>query len=94
MNNLSNLLPTFIPLAVLLVVALTELIKKLDKKYVLKGYRVYVPLIISFGVTWLLRTGNFIIAEQIWFWWAIIFALSVFAFEAVLRKIKLYIDGE
>jgi hypothetical protein len=66
----------------------TELVKKLDKKNRLKGYRVYLPLVFSFGAAALLRTGNFFAPEQVWFWWAVIFAFSVFAFEAVLKKIN------
>jgi hypothetical protein len=66
----------------------TELIKKLDKKNILKGYRVYVPVFVSLGVTGLLKIGNFFAPEQFWFWWVTVFGLSVFAFEAILKKIK------
>jgi hypothetical protein len=76
-----------------MTVVLTELIKRLDKKNVLKGYRVYVPLVISFGVTGLLKIGNFFIPEQFWFWWAVVFGLSVFAFEAILKKLKASFEG-
>ena len=93
MPDLTSLLPAFIFIAIILVVVLTELIKKLDKKNVLKGYRVYVPLVISFCVTALLRIGKFFIPEQIWFWWAVVFGFSVFAFEAILKHIKTKFDG-
>ena len=88
MPNPASLLPAFIILSIFLVVVLTELIKWFDNKNALKGYRVYVPLVISFGVTGLLKIGNFFIPEQFWFWWAVIFGFSVFAFEAILKKIK------
>ena len=93
MPDLTSLLPAFVFIAILLVVVLTELIKRLDKKNVLKGYRVYVPLIISFGVAGLLTIGKFFAPEQIWFWWAVIFGFSVFAFEAVLKQIKAKFEG-
>ena len=88
MINFTGLFPVFIAIAVVLTVMLSELIKSIDKKNVLKGYRVYVPLVISFGIAWLLRIGDFFIPEQVWFWWAAIFGISVFAFEAILKKIK------
>jgi hypothetical protein len=90
---MTNLLPAFIALAIGLVVMLTEIVKRLDKKDVLKGYRVYLPLAFSFGAAALLRIGNFFVPEQMWFWWAVIFGFSVFAFEAVLKKITAALDG-
>jgi hypothetical protein len=88
-----GLLPFFIPVAVALVVVFTELVKKLDRKDRLKGYRVYVPLVLSFGAAGLLRIGNFFVPEQMWFWWAVIFGFSVFAYEAVLKKISAAADS-
>jgi uncharacterized membrane protein len=86
--NIVNLLPFFVVVAIALVVMFTELIKRLDKKDRLKGYRVYIPLVLSFGAAGLLRVGNFFVPEQMWFWWAAIFGFSVFAYEAVLRKLE------
>jgi cyanate permease len=86
--NILGLLPVFILVSVALVVAFTELVKKLDKKDRLKGYRVYAPLVLSFGAAGLLRIGNFFVPEQMWFWWAVIFGFSVFAYEAVLKKLE------
>ena len=83
-----NLLPFFIVIAIVLVVILTEIIKLLDVKDRFKGYRVYIPLVLSFGTAFLLKMGNFFIAGQIWFWWAVIFGFSVFGYEAILRKIQ------
>jgi hypothetical protein len=82
-----SLFPAFIVIAILLVVALTEIVKRLDKQGRLKGYRVYLPLAFSFGAAVLLRIGGFFAPQQMWFWWAAIFAFSVFAFEAILKKI-------
>jgi cyanate permease len=86
--SITSLFPAFIIIAVVLTVLFTELIKRLDKKDVLKGYRVYVPLVLSFGAAGLLRIGNFFAPEQMWFWWAAIFGFSVFAFEAILKKVS------
>jgi len=88
MYNVVNLLPFFITIAIALVVIFTELIKKLDRKGRLKGYRVYVPSVLSFGAAYLLKVGNFFVTEQMWFWWAVIFGFSIFGYEAVLRKIQ------
>jgi Na+-translocating ferredoxin:NAD+ oxidoreductase RnfA subunit len=86
--DILSLLPFFVLVSVALVVVFTELIKKMDKKNLLKGYRVYIPLILSLGAAGLLRIGNFFVPEQMWFWWAVIFGFSVFAYEAVLKKLE------
>jgi hypothetical protein len=88
MINFASLFPAFILLAVALVVVGAELLKKLDAGNRLKGYRVYIPLVLSAGTAFLLKIGNFFVAEQFWFWWAVIFGFSVFAYEAVLKKIS------
>jgi hypothetical protein len=86
--DILSLLPFFVLVSVALVVVFTELIKKLDKKDRLKGYRVYIPLALSAGASGLLKIGNFFVTEQFWFWWAVIFGFSVFAYEAVLKKLE------
>jgi hypothetical protein len=86
--DILELLPFFILVSIALVVACTELIKRLDKKDRLKGYRVYIPLALSLAAAGLLRIGNFFVPEQMWFWWAVIFGFSVFAYEAVLKKLE------
>jgi len=83
-----NILPLFIVIAIMLVIVFTELIKRLDKKNKLKSYRVWIPLILSLGVSALLTLGNFFNPPlQVFFWWAVIFSFSVFAYEAILKKI-------
>jgi hypothetical protein len=86
--DILSLLPVFILIAIALVVVVTELIKKVDTKNRLKGYRVYIPFVLSFGAAVLLRIGNFFVTAQMWFWWAVIFGFSVFFFEAILKKIQ------
>jgi len=88
MNNIMNLLPVFIIIAIAMVVIFTELIKRLDRKGWLKGYRVYIPLVLSFITVYLLKVGNFFVTEQMFFWWAVIFGFSIFGYEAILRKIQ------
>lgn len=86
---MTNLLPVFVAISIALVIVLTELIKRLDRKNLLKGYRVWIPAVLSGGVAALLKFGDFFnIPEQIWFWWAVIFAFSIFGYEAILTKIK------
>jgi len=84
---MTNILPVAVWVSIALVIVLTELIKKLDRKNRLKGYRVWIPAVLSCGTAYLLRLGNFFQPQQVWFWWAVIFAFSVFAYEAVLKKI-------
>jgi hypothetical protein len=84
---MTNILPVFIVLAIVLVIIFTELIKRLDRKNRLKGYRVWIPAVLSGGMAWLSRMGDFFNPpQQVWFWWAVIFAFSVFAYEAILKK--------
>lgn len=90
---MTSLFPAFIIIAIVLVVILTEIVKRLDRKGVLKGYRVYLPLVFSLGAAALLRIGNFFVPEQMWFWWAVIFGFSVFAFEAILKKMTAALSG-
>jgi len=80
--------PVFIVIAIALVIVLTELIKKLDRKNLIKRYKVWIPAFLSCGAAALLRIGDFFQPQQVWFWWAVIFAFSIFAYEAVLKKIK------
>ena len=87
MDNVFNLLPVFISLAVALVVIFTELIKRLDKRNSLKGYRIYIPMVLSCVFAYLLKIGNFFVTEQFLFWWAAIFGFSIFGFEAILKKL-------
>lgn len=85
---MTNIFPVFVIIAIVTVIVFTELIKRLDKKDVLKGYRVWIPLILSLLASVALRIGNFFAnPDQVWFYWAVIFALSVFGFEAILKKI-------
>ncbi|MCL2762208.1 MAG: hypothetical protein FWD36_03240 [Treponema sp.] len=88
MNNILNLLPFFIAIGTAMVVIFAELIKRLDRKNRLKGYRVYIPAVLSFVFAYLLKIGNFYVTEQMWFWWAVIFGFSIFGYEAILQKIK------
>lgn len=89
---MTNLFPVFISTAIALVIIFTELIKRLDKKDKLKGYRVWIPVLLSFGISCLLRLGDFFQPQQVWFWWAVIFAFATFAYEAVLKKITTAIN--
>ena len=45
--DLTKLLPAAVIVAVFVTVLLTEIIKKADKKDKLKGYRIYIPAILS-----------------------------------------------
>ena len=87
MENFLNLLPFFVAIAIALVVIFTELIKKLDKNSWLKGYRIYIPMVLSFVFAFFLKIGNFFATEQFLFWWVTIFGISIFGYETILRKI-------
>lgn len=86
--DLTQFLPAAVMVAIILTVILTEIIKKADKKDRLKGYRIYVPAFLSGVEAAALAFGDFFIWKQVPFYWAVIFAVSVFGYEAIYRKIK------
>ena len=90
-----NILPMFVATAIALVIMFTEVIKRFDRKNRLKGYRVWIPAVLSCGAAWLLRLGNFFQEpNKFWFWWAAIFGVSIFGYEAVLQKIRNALDRD
>lgn len=88
--DLTQFLPAAVMVAIILTVILTEIIKKADKKDRLKGYRIYIPAVLSGAESALLAFGDFFIWKQVPFYWAVIFAVSVFGYEAIYRKIKVW----
>lgn len=89
--DLEKLLPAAVMVAIIITVLLTEIIKKADKKDKLKGYRIYIPAILSALESAVLVFGEFYIWKQVPFYWAVIFAVSVFSYEAIYRKFRKWI---
>ncbi len=89
--DLNKLLPAAVIVAIILTVIFTEIIKKTDKKDKLKGYRIYVPAILSGIESAVLAFGEFFTWKQAPFYCAVIFAVSIFGYEAIYRKIKTWI---
>lgn len=87
MDFVSLLLPCVV-IAIFLVILFSELIKKLDKKDRLKGYRVYVPAVLSVIASFVLWFGNFFELRQVPFYCAIIFGVSIFGYETILAKLN------
>lgn len=86
--DLTQLLPAAVIAAIILTVILTEIIKRADKKDKLKGYRIYIPALLSGAESAALAFGEFFTWKQAPFYWAVIFAVSVFGYEAIYRKVK------
>lgn len=91
--TLSNLIIPCVLLAAVLTVMFTEIIKKADKQKKLKGFYIYIPACMSVVLALALGFGRFIMLEQIPFYWAVIFALSTFGYEAILKKINLWLNS-
>ena len=89
--DLEKFLPAVVIVAIILTVIFTELIKSADKKDKLKGYKIYVPAVLSGAESAALAFGEFFTWRQTPFYWAVIFAVSVFGYEAIYRKIKSWI---
>ena len=73
--DLSRLLDAGVGVAIVLTVIFTELIKKLDKNDRLKGYRVWIPAILSLVFSAVMAFGEFFILQQIPFYAAVIFGV-------------------
>jgi hypothetical protein len=86
--NVLSLLPFFVLVSIALVVVFAELIKKLDKKDRFKGYRVYITPGAVIRRRLAAADRGFFVPGQMWFWWMVIFGFSVFAYEAVLKKLE------
>lgn len=86
--DLSGILLPCVIVAAVIVVLFCELIKKADKKNKLKGLLVYIPIGLSMIMALLLAVGDFFTFRQVPFYGAVIFALSVFEYEGILRKFK------
>jgi cobalamin biosynthesis protein CobD/CbiB len=91
--NLTNLLLPSVLLAVILVVLFLELIKKADKTKKLKGFYVYISVLISAALALALGYGDFFPIKQVPFYWAVIFAISTFGYEGILKKIRVWIGS-
>ena len=89
--DLTNFLPAAVIAAIILTVLLSEIIKSADMKDRLKGYRIYIPALLSGIESALLAFGEFFTWRQTPFYWAVIFAVSVFGYEAIFRKVKTWI---
>lgn len=92
MASLIQFLPFFFIMTVVLTVIFSELVKRLDKRDNLKGYRVWVPLLFSAFFAFLLWKGAFFAPREVWFWWAAIFGVSVFGYEVILKNLQKLID--
>lgn len=93
--DLSQLLAPCVVVSIVLTIMLTEIIKRLDVKNHLKGYRIYVPAIFAIGFSIALAFGEFFTWHQVPFYAAVIFGISVFGYEAILKKIKKLVgDGD
>lgn len=86
MEQLLKLLPAFIIIATAAVIVLTDVIKGYDKNNRLKGWRVWIPAILSGVMSVLLGYGGFFERRQIFFWWAVIFAFAILFYESFWKK--------
>ena len=92
--NLEQFVPAAVVVAIILTVILTEIIKLADTKNILKGYRIYIPAVLSGAEAASLAFGEFFTWKQLPFYWAVVFAVSVFGYEAIYRKIKKWLGTD
>ena len=85
--DILRFLPAAVIVSIVLTVFVSEILKRLDQKKLFKGYRIVLPLILSFGFSWLMKIGSFFQSpDQVWFYWAVIFMASVVFYELILKK--------
>lgn len=92
--DLAQFLPATVVAAIIITVILTEIIKKADSKDRLKGYRIYIPAVLSGAESAMLAFGEFFAWKQLPFYWAAIFAVSVFGYEAIYRKAMAWVGED
>lgn len=85
--DLSSFTTPFVIVAIVLTVLFSEIAKKLDKKDVLKGYRVILPLCFSLFFTILLWVAESFTLRQAPLYWFAIFGVSVFGYESIIKRI-------
>jgi hypothetical protein len=86
-GNIAQYLMPCIMIGVVLVVIFTELVKKIDKNNRLKGRMVYIPALLSLLLSAIMGFGDFFPLKQIPFYWAVIFGVSVFGYETILKRL-------
>ena len=84
--TLAGIFPAFIVIAIGVVISLTEIVKAIDVKGKLRGVYIFAPIIFSAVVTLTLAFGKFFEWRQAFFWWAVIFSLSVSNYELWFKK--------
>ena len=92
--DLGSLIPPVMGGAVALTVLFSEILKKADKKDIFKGYRVYFPLIFSILFTVLFYIAELITLRQTFLYGFAIFGISVFGYEAIIKKLKVLKQNE
>ena len=86
--DFNSLLMPCIFLAIVMVVIFSEMIKRFDTANKFKGYRVYFPFLISGVFSAILWIGGFFPLKQIPLYWATIFGISSFGYEAIVKQVK------
>lgn len=87
-SNLESMIPPVMGGAIVLTVLFSELLKKADKKDIFKGYKVYFPLFFSAVFTLCIYVAEFITLRQSLLYWFAIFGISVFGYEAIVKRLK------
>ena len=91
--TLAGIFPAFIVIAIIVVISFTEIIKAMDTKGKFRGVYIFAPIIFSAIVTLTLAFGKFFEWRQAFFWWAVIFSLSVSNYELWVKKIRNFMGG-
>ena len=92
--DFNSLIPPMMAGAIALTVLFSEILKKADKNNIFKGYRVYFPLIFSALFTVLLWIAEIITGKQTFLYGFTIFGVSVFGYEAIIKKIATMLKPE
>lgn len=92
MENLKLFIVLF-TVSIFCTVMFSEIVKKLDSKNYLKGYRVYLPLLFSSGFSVALKFIMKIEWMMFPFLEGCLFGFSVFGYEVVLKSINKIIEN-
>lgn len=88
MNFFESLLPAWMILAIIVVVGVTEYIKKADQKNRLKKFYIWIPVVFSFGAGAVLVLAGLMVWKEYPFYVAVIFSFATLAYNQIIERFK------
>jgi hypothetical protein len=85
--------PSFVIISIVMVVVFSENVKKADKEKRFKRFYVCLPFSFSLLFAAMLLFGKWFPVQQLPFYWAVIFGVSVFGYSAIYKNFKAWLES-